>query len=221
MRLDRDSLGVQQIATLDIETTHYDAEKGEVVAIGLGVHEHGSAGSKATYECFLREDSEDEAEMILEAAQTLDGYGADHLVTFNGDGFDIPFLANRLIQNNVQSAEFPFSPDEHLDLYRDRKQRAEELGEKWPSLEECLEAYGVTPAKTRWEGEPISNSRFGEELGPAYLESIANGSDGQAEELREVVDHYLRTDLENNFVIYYGDVGIDFDPKFAGQHASF
>lgn len=103
----------------------------------------------------------------------------------------------------------------------DRKREADERGGKRPSLEECLESYGFTPAVTEWQGRPVTNTRFGEELGPSYLRSCVSGNEGNAAHLRSVVDHYLRTDLEANFVVYYGGLGVPFDPVHDGAHSSF
>ena len=221
MEFQRPDDGSTSVATLDIETTHYDPERGEVVAVGVGVHERGSPGADATYDCFYRESAADEAGTILAALDRLADYRADRLVTYKGGTFDLPFLRARLAANGADEPWFPFEERDHTDLFVDRKREAEERGEKWPSLEECLESYGVTPAVTEWAGRPVTNTRFGGELGPAYLRSRSSGSEGDAAHLRSVVDHYLRTDLEANLVVYYGDLGVPFEPVHDGTHGSF
>ncbi|WP_254830223.1 ribonuclease H-like domain-containing protein [Haloglomus salinum] len=215
MHFDRADDGVERVATLDIETTHWKPESGEVVAVGVGVHERGTPGSEAVYDCLLRE-GDDEPAVIRDALDRLASYGADRLVTYNGAEFDIPFLHDRLRAHDADPVALP--PVDHLDLYADRKRRADETGRKWPSLEECVAAYDATPAETHWRGEPVTNSRFGEELGPEYLDAVRAG-DGTG--LRAVVEHYLRSDLENNFLVYYGDVGTPFEPAFAGTRRDF
>lgn len=215
MDFERTDDGVGLIATLDIETTHWEPESGEVVALGVGVHERGTPGSEAVYDCILRE-GDDEVAIIREALDTLAGYGADRLVTYNGAEFDIPFLHARLGAHDADPVPLP--PVEHLDLYADRKRRADETGRKWPSLEECVAAYGASPAETVWRGEPVTNARFGEELGPAYLDDVRAGD---ATDLGAVVEHYLKTDLESNFLVYWSDIGSSFDPAFAGTRREF
>jgi hypothetical protein len=215
MQFERDDDGAERVATLDIETTHWQPEQGEVVAIGVGVHERATPGSAAVYDCVLRQ-GDDEAAVIRDALDRLVGYGADRLVTYNGAEFDVPFLHARLEANDADPVPLP--PAEHLDLYADRKRRADETGRKWPSLEECVAAYDATPAETVWRGEPVTNTRFGEELGPAYLDAVRRG-DGA--DLAAVVDHYLKTDLENNFLVYYGDLGVPFEPAFAESRREF
>lgn len=221
MEIQRSDVDVRRVATLDIETTHLAPAEGEVVAIGIGLHQRGRPGKDATYECFFRSGRADEAETILAAVRALDAYEADRLVTFNGEQFDVPFLQNRLAANAVTDFRIPFVPDRHLDLFRDRKRRADELDEKWPSLEECMETYGVTPAKTYWKGAELTNGRFGNEVGPAYLEAASNGEEHASNELRSAMDHYLRSDLEGNFVVYYGDIGVEFDPIYLGTRSRF
>ena len=74
---------------------------------------------------------------------------------------------------------------------------------------------------TEWNGRPVTNKRFGEELGPAYLEAVSTGDDEQATTLRTVIDHYLVTDCEANLAIYYADIGDTFEPQYLGTHRSF
>lgn len=215
MQFPRDDDGAGRVATLDIETTHWEPEQGEVVAIGVGVHERGTPGSAASYDCVLRA-GDDEVAVIREAFDRLAGYEADRLVTYNGAEFDLPFLHARLEAHDAAPVALP--PVDRLDLYADRKRRADETGRKWPSLEECVAAYGAIPAETHWRGEPVTNSRFGEELGPAYLDAVRSGN---GSEFGPVVEHYLKTDLENNLLVYWGDVGSPFDPAFAGTRREF
>lgn len=210
MRFDREDDGARRVATLDIETTATEPEHGEVVAIGLGVHERGASGAEATYDCLYRE-GDDEADLIRAAMDRLDAYGADRLVTYYGSGFDFPFLRGRLAVSG--SDDGPLEPDTHLDLCTTRSGYAK--------LEECVAAYDATPAETHWRGGPVDSARFGEELGPAYLEALAAGDTAATAELRPVIEHYLRTDLEANLLVYYGDIGVPFEPALAGEHRTF
>jgi DNA polymerase elongation subunit (family B) len=210
MRVERDDDGADRVATLDIETTAMEPADGEVVAVGLGVHERGTPGAAAEYDCLYRE-GDDERELILAALDRLRASDPDRLVTYYGSGFDFPFLRGRLAATGGEDA-FEL-PESHLDLCTTRP--------GYPSLEDCIEAYGATPAETHWRGEPVTSERFGRELGPAYLDAVAAGDDATAADLRETVDHYLRTDLEGNLIVHYGDIGVDFEPALAGRHARF
>lgn len=209
MQVDRRDPGHQRIATFDIETTHWDAEKGEAVSIGVGVHDRGIPLSEGEYKHFHRVPARSEEGLIREVFDWLDDSGAEYLVSFSGRDFDVPFCQERLklLAEDVRQPSL-HGDETHLDLfYDDRKQLADQRGEKWPSLEEVLEAYGVEPQPTFWDGEPLTNSRFGEELGPAYLEAINCGDQVTAEELADVIDEYLRQDLLHNLRIYYYDIG--------------
>jgi DNA polymerase elongation subunit (family B) len=209
MQFERDDDGARRVATLDIETTAKRPEDGEVVAIGLGVHERGTPGADATYDLCYRE-GDDEAQLIRRAMERLASYDADRLVTYYGSGFDFPFLRGRLAATGGGGLT---EPETHLDLCTTRPGYA--------SLEECVAAYGATPAETHWRGEPIDSGRFGDELGPAYLEAVAAADDATLVDLQPVTDHYLTTDLEANLLVYYGDIGVTFDPALAGDHREF
>lgn len=211
--------GHQRLATLDIETTHYDAEQGETVSIGLGVHERGQPASEAEYTTLHRKPALDEGEMIRGAFTEVDDLDADALVTYKGTAFDFEFLNDRL-QILGEDAS-PATIGEHVDLYPPRKKHADARGDKWPSLEECLQSYGHEPPTTIWNGKVVTNTRFGEELGPALLDSIRNDDQTQWEQLVDVIEHYLVTDLEANLAVYHGDIGADFEPHHLGQKGEF
>ena len=220
MQYDRDDAGYNTIATLDIETTHWKATEGETVSVGVAVHNRNA--DELTYEPFHRESGDDEPEMIERALEFVDDCGADALVSYNGKDFDMGFLHDRL----QYTGHDPFTPDldtpeTHIDLLEDRKAVCERTGQKWPKLEECLETYGFPEPVTEWDGQPVTNKRFGEELGPAYLEAVSMAKSDRAEQLREVIDHYLVTDLEANLAIYYSDCGAEFEPEYLGMRRSF
>jgi hypothetical protein len=212
----REDHGHVRIATLDIETTHYRPEQGEIVSVGVGVHDRGEPGAAATLETFHR-DGSGEATLVRRALEGLEEYGADALVTYNGLGFDLPFIEGRLDRLGA-TVELPSvaAPESHVDLFVDRKRS----GRKWPSLEECLDAYGLPRPSTIWNGEPVTGRRFGEELGPAFLGALTDDP-RRASTLESVVDHYLTTDLEANLAIYYADIGEDFEPSLLGTEREF
>lgn len=220
MQYDFTDAGHALVATIDIETTGYAAAESEVVAVGVGVHERGTPADEAEYRLFYRESGDDEAATIRAAVEALEGFDADLLVTYNGAEFDLAYLRERLDLLGADPVPVGLAERNHLDLYVGRKLRADAAGKKWPSLEECLRSYDVTPATTVWDGEPIDNTRFGEELGPAYLDALAADPE-RATELRSAIDHYLRTDLEANLALFHADIGLAFDPLYAGEEATF
>lgn len=216
MQFDRDDDGHQRIATFDIETTHYDAKQGEVVSIGVGLHERGTPGTDAEYDMYHR-DGGGEAALIRTGFSALDDLDADVLVTFNGQAFDFGFLTDRLYILGESNVNSRFNTDEtHVDLLADRKAVCKETGQRWPNLEKSAASYGWTVPEASWRGGPVTNKRFGEELGPAFLNTIRGGSDTASEydELCDVVESYLVTDLEANLAIYYGDIGETFEPAY-------
>jgi hypothetical protein len=222
MRFPRDPPDATTVATMDIETTAVDPADGELVSLGVGVHERTTAPSRASYETFHR-DGDGEVSLVRAAMDYLARSDADALVTYNGAEFDLPFVEERLAVHGAPP-KFPAvtGPETHVDLFLDRRERAEDAGEPWPSLEACLEAYGYTPAKTVWRGEPVTNSRFGEELGPAYLRTLGTGTgDRFRATLTEVIDHYLRTDLEATLALFYADIGAPVEPTSLGTEERF
>lgn len=207
MRIDRADPGFEKIATFDIETTHYKPREGEIVSIGAGVHKKVMPIADANYVTFHRSDNTSEVDVAANAFEWLDNADADLLVTFNGRDFDFDFIDNRmkLLNENLERPNID-SPETHLDLLADyRKKEADRRNEKWPSLEEVLDAYNHEYHEQTWDGKPLDNTRFGEELGPAYLNAVEKGS-AEADELREIINEYLRDDLKKNLQIYYYDI---------------
>ena len=223
MKYDGDYGDHDKLVTFDIETTHYKPDKGETVAIGVGHHEVGSPGSEAKYETFARSQRgvDDERQLVERAFEFIDRLDGDTLVSYNGVGFDMDFLYKRCAQFDPT----PGSPDlhrdgHHVDLFADRK-AACGPNDKWPSLEECLESYGLPVPETIWNGAPMDNTRFGEEFAPAFLDALATGDDQEISTYRGVLDHYLKTDLEANVALYCADQGHSFAPVHLGLRGEF
>ncbi len=213
--------GFDCVATLDIETTHYKPRQGEVVSVGVGIHDRGHRADAARYELFHRENSsvDNELDVIRRAVSYLDTCNADGLVTYNGTDFDLPFLRDRMYINGGEKPVIPLDDtDTHVDLIEPRKLRCRRNNEDWPSLEDCLASYGLPVPTTTWRGTELDNTRFGEELGPAYLTALDNGGVG---ELSPVIDHYLRTDLGANLAVYYADIGVEFEPELLNSPGAF
>lgn len=221
MRYERTDPGHQRLATLDIETTGFDPDDGEVVSVGVGVHDRGAPAGAATYETFHRA-GEGEAALIERALERLEACGADGLVSYNGRAFDLSFLRGRLerLGASLEPPAVATDAARHVDLFEDRKRRADREGVKWPNLEECLRAYDYPRPVTELDGEPITNGRFGEEVGPEYLATLGEDSP-RATALEAAIDHYLRTDLEANFAIFYADIGEAFEPALLGTTRAF
>lgn len=223
MRYPRDDPGHERLATVDIETTATDPADGELVSIGIGVHDRADPLTEASYETFHRDD--DEVHLVGRAMARLEDANADGLVTYNGVEFDVPFVTDRLDRLGASAdVDLPAitEPPAHLDLFLDRKRRADEEGVSWPRLEACLEAYGHAPPTTVWRGDPLTNARFGEELGPAYLRTLGTETGARfREQLVEVIDHYLIGDLEATLALFYADVGEAIEGRYLGTERRF
>lgn len=220
MRLNLSNSQHKQVATLDIETTSGKAADGELVSIGIGYHTRGEPAEDADYDAIHRR-GDDEGALVHRAMEKLDEYDAEGLVTYNGMEFDVPFIEDRmeLLGEDFEPPEV-LDSDRHVDLFQYRKEKADREYMKWPSLEESLESYGFPKPKTVWRGEELTNTLFGEELGPKYLETV-DRDPGAADLLSEVMDHYLLTDLEANIALYYADIGVEFEPCLLGDEREF
>lgn len=220
LRITRDDPGASHIDTLDIETTHYKPARGEVVSVGIARHERGTPAEDATYHLVHR-GGDGEAETIRRGLQLLADGEPEVLVSYNGKAFDLDFLKQRLHRLDVSNNSLTLPPAMHVDFFVDRQQRASKRDEKWPTLEECLESYELTPARTIWDGREVTNARFGEELGPAYLTALLEGDGDEQQRLRAVIEHYLRTDLEANLSLFYADIDETFEPMHLGSERAF
>lgn len=221
MKYDGDYGDHDKLVTFDIETTHYDPDDGETVAIGVGQHEVTPSHSDR-YEIFTRRARgvEDEQQLVERAFQYIDRLDGDTLVSYNGIGFDMDFLYKRSAHFDSQPAVPELqATGQHIDLFAGRKETCG--NNKWPSLEECLESYNLPVPKTVWNSSPLDNTRFGEEFAPAFLDAVANGDEQVIGAYRDVLDHYLTTDLEANIALYYADQGRSFDPVHLGLHGEF
>ena len=221
MQYERPDPKYERVATIDIETTAINPADGELVAIGIGVHDRGDAASEVTYDLAYRT-GDDEATLVNRAIERLSTADPDLVVSYNGAEFDVPFMRGRCTAHDSSFPETILTdPDSHLDLMAARKRLARRTDRRYPSLEACLGSYGYEPAKTVWKGEVVTNRRFGEELGPAYLGTLAEGDTEQIGHLQNVIDHYLVTDLEATLSVYYHDVGVSFEPQYSGTVTEF
>lgn len=221
MKYDGDYGDHDTLVTFDIETTHYDPQQGETVAIGVGRYDTDVANS-SMYEIFTRRDHgiDDEQQLVEHAFEFIDRLDGDALVSYNGVGFDMDFLYKRSANFDSQPAVPELqATGQHIDLFAGRKAACG--SKKWPSLDECLDSYDLPVPKTVWNGAPLDNTRFGEEFAPAFLDAVATGDDQVIGSYRDVLDHYLTTDLEANLALYYADLGRSFDPDHLGLHGEF
>jgi uncharacterized protein len=94
-----------KIVILDIETTSLEADAGVLVSAGLM-----SDTGRAEY-LEARRTSEEKT-LLSKLAKRLESY--DVIVTWNGRGFDIPFLTTRLMKHELDPRPLLRKP--HIDL---------------------------------------------------------------------------------------------------------
>ena len=167
--------------SLDIETTprgekadFSDPTSWHLFAVALGFRSHGDVETSV----FVRRNGTMHAERRL-LAQVVnwvrDREPIDCLLSFNGDSFDLPILAERadalLMSDRPHEQTLSFALYDalditHRDLFAELKDRQDE-GEKWPSLDEALEERDIEAATTTLEGVEVSGAdmpRIGREI---------------------------------------------------------
>lgn len=182
----------ETVGTLDIETSGFDGATEDLIAVGVGYHEAGS--DHAEVEVHTQENFDgDECELIRSAYDWLHDRDPDGLATFNGAGFDFEFLADKCDALGFTDRPEIFWPSGHVDLLAERKQ-VMPPNEQWPGLEDCLDAYEIPVRETTWNGGKLTNTRFGEELAPQYVETLQRG---------------------DRDALYEYDVGREYTPSYA------
>ena len=193
-------------ASLDIETDSIDPTSGQTVAIGVGLKDT-VAGEQSIDVLTLGGAMGDEETLIRRAFERINEFDPTALVTFNGRGFDLNYLSERLAILGPKQQIGLKCEENHIDLFVPRKQKADEQGIKWPSLEEVLEGHGLKVQPTLWRGEALTNTRFGEDLAPEYIQAIAEDRTDTIDELETVIHEYVMSDIEANLALYETDVG--------------
>lgn len=87
---------------LDIETTGLDSSKDQLVLLGIIAYENDKC---YIMQYFAEDDDEEKRVLQIYLEKIID----KEIVNFNGDKFDIPFLNNRLIANDL----FPVFPESY------------------------------------------------------------------------------------------------------------
>lgn len=191
-----------RFAALDIETDGLDGTEDSLVAIGVGFQTVDTDREVTVHT--LADARGDEATLIETAIDLLHRRTPDALLTYNGAEFDLPFLEAKL--DALDSTLTITLDGTHLDLFTERKRLATLADEKWPSLEESLAPYNLSPAKTIWYGEVLTNTVFAEELAPRYLHALETMDFGIVLALDDVIRHYTAADIEATMSLYEADL---------------
>ncbi|OYR82160.1 hypothetical protein DJ71_12290 [Halorubrum sp. E3] len=183
-----------------------DPTSGQTVAIGIGLKDT-VAGEQSIDVLTLGGAMGDEETLIRRAFERINEFDPTVLVTFNGRAFDLDYLNERLrILQPSQQFELHCERN-HVDLFEPRKRLADERGINWPSLEEVLEGHGLAVQPTLWRGEALTNTRFGEELAPEYIQAVVEDRTETLDQLETVIHEYVKSDIEGNLALYEADAG--------------
>lgn len=199
-----------RIGAIDIETNGLNPNSNSLVAIATGYYD--TTTTDFDWAVHTLATASDEATLIQEAFAWLATYHLEGMVTYNGKNFDLPFINRRLQAHGIRDG--PSFIAKHVDLYQPRKQAADHADEKWPALEDCLNAYDIPCYETVWNGKPLDNSRFGQELAPAYLDAIAQQNSRSIHDLETVITPYAGADIEATIALYEADANRPYTPTY-------
>ena len=202
------------IGTLDIETSGFDGAEEDLIAIGTGYYEAGTDDAEVTM--FSRKNVKgDETAVICSAYDWLNDRDPEALVSFGADYFDLTFLGDKIEALGFEDCPTLACERNHIDMLERRKPIADRNGKKWPSLEESIAEYGIPEYEVEWEGAKLTNSRFGEELAPKYIESLGEDDVEQWDAIEQTVLKYTESDIEANIALYAADTGRSYTPTYA------
>lgn len=202
------------IGAIDIETNGLDGNTDSLVAIATGYYDADT--TEFTWAVHTRAACPDEPTLIRVAFSWLNDLQPAGIVTYNGKGFGLPFIRNRVRDLGVR--DLPELVGKHVDLYPPRQQAASSAGVKWPRLEECLTAHGIPCYEITWNGDLLDNSRFGRELAPAYLAAVDQGDAPTIRELESVIMPYAGSDIEATIALYEADAGRSYTPSYSFEY---
>lgn len=192
----------ESYGVLSILANGRDGARDRLVAIGVGyVDGHGSPEVQIHT---LADTQGDEGALVDEAFDWLARRECEALVTYDGAGFDLPFLRKKL--TTLDRGAFPSMPIHHVDLSTERKREATSRGTWWPSLEDCLEAHGLPMPSVDWNGEALTADRLSGALVPRYLES--RDTDGEwNEDLGMKIREHVGAQVEAIAALYEAEIG--------------
>lgn len=105
----------KNICFFDIETTGLSSRYNEIILIGVLCLE----GESIYIKQFFADDPCEENEILAQFAKLLNRF--EHIISFNGKSFDVPFLRNRFNHHNIFSNIDEISHQDLLQLVRKNK----------------------------------------------------------------------------------------------------
>lgn len=199
--MDRVALDLETIALVD-DPSFDNPEHWTIFAVATGFAPDPT--SEPVVEVFFREDSTLQAEADL-INETIDwiaakcNSGPRILITYNGEGYDLPLLRHRIsvIDDSVSEASitqrvnFFLGTSEHADLIQDVK----EIEGYYRSLDDTLKKYNIESDSPTWMGKEVTGADM-----PSFgLELL---SDQPNQDLREVTYRYAASDVKPLFELY-------------------
>lgn len=179
--------------------------------LAIGVAHRCSPTSEIKSDVLWRSEtrSGDEYKLLCRLIDWMQNRHYDHVLTFNGAHFDERHLRGRaaVLTDELGDLELPakfhdawqrgYHRDLMHDVIRDHGGRM--------SFESAVEEYcGYRPASVSWDGDTVSNGdipELGEQL-LAHRAGLSDMDDKRALQLRDVLETYVRTDIEPLFDLH-------------------
>lgn len=201
-----------RIAVLDLESGGVEGSTDPLIAIGAGHYDLSE--DVAESKVFILDSALDQVELIRKAYDWLNDFEFDALVTYNGEWFDLPFLSDKLDATPFDGARPELNDTLHVDLAVPRFEQADAMGAKYPSLEECLDANEIPLHEVHWNGEELTNTRFGEELAPRFKTALEEEMESVVKPLCTTISDYTAADIEATAALYQTDAGREYTPVY-------
>ncbi|MFT8316320.1 MAG: ribonuclease H-like domain-containing protein [Clostridium sp.] len=126
---------MDKIAYFDIETTGFDKDEDVIMLISLGYF----LDKKSFYiKQYYAENTEEEKNILFAFKEDLKKYRG--WCSYNGKAFDEPFIANRMLRNDINDF---IPPSEHVDLYRLIRPYYKQLGMERCNLKSVEKYIGI------------------------------------------------------------------------------
>ena len=168
----------ENIVFFDIETTGLSADTSVLYLIGIVYYEE----NEWKFVQYFANDSEDEAKMIKAFFEVMSN--RRYLVSFNGNGFDIPYMKKKIKQLKL---DYSFSNIESIDLYKICRKYKDILqldNCKLKTIEEYLGIY----REDKYTGKDLIKV-YKEYIKMYSLERITNNIDKSNELLEDLLLH--------------------------------
>ncbi|AFS77951.1 exonuclease-like protein [Gottschalkia acidurici 9a] len=186
----KDTLGDTNFCFLDIETTGLSSRYNHIILIGmLCVENHNVYITQ-----LFAESTSEEKELLVSLTELLNNF--EHIITYNGSTFDIPFIKNRLTYHNIDSN---ISMINHLDILKLVRKNKTMLGLSDCKLKTVEKSLGIFRKDTISGKESVELYKvYTTSKNPSIRKTILNHNYDDIFYLPKLLTIYDIIDAKNN-----------------------